>query len=48
MDRYTGYQITAVPETVGKTGNRGFCTDEGGIIKFDPAGGANCTQPLGQ
>ena len=45
-DRITGYQITAVPQTVGKTGNRGFCSDEFGTIKSDPAGGTNCTQPL--
>jgi type IV pilus assembly protein PilA len=47
-DRFTGYQITAVPQTVGKTGDRGFCTDQFGTIKFDPAGGTNCTQTLGQ
>ena len=45
-DRITGYQITAVPQTVGKTVNRGFCSDEFGTIKSDPAGGTNCTQPL--
>jgi type IV pilus assembly protein PilA len=45
-DRYTGFQVTAVPETVGKTGDRGFCSDQFGTIKFDPAGGTNCTQPL--
>jgi type IV pilus assembly protein PilA len=47
-DRITGYQITAVPETVGKTGHRGFCSDEFGTIKADPAGGTNCTQGVGQ
>jgi type IV pilus assembly protein PilA len=47
-DRITGYQITAVPQTVGKTGNRGFCSDEFGTIKADPAGGTNCTQNVGQ
>ncbi len=47
-DRITGYQVTAVPQTVGKTGNRGFCSDQFGTIKFDPAGGTNCTQNLGQ
>ncbi|MGD0731855.1 MAG: prepilin-type N-terminal cleavage/methylation domain-containing protein [Terracidiphilus sp.] len=47
-DRFTGYQVTAVPQTVGKTGDRGFCTDQFGTIKFDPAGGTNCTQTLGQ
>jgi type IV pilus assembly protein PilA len=47
-DRITGYQVTAVPMTVGKTGHRGFCSDEFGTIKFDPTGGSNCTQSLGQ
>jgi type IV pilus assembly protein PilA len=45
-DRITGYQVTAVPETVGKTGDRGFCSDESGQIKYDPTGGSNCTQNL--
>jgi type IV pilus assembly protein PilA len=45
-DRFTGYQVTAVPETVGKTGDRGFCTDQFGVLKLDPAGGTNCTQPV--
>jgi type IV pilus assembly protein PilA len=47
-DRITGYQVTAVPETVGKTGNRGFCSDDTGVIKQDPAGGTNCVQNVGQ
>lgn len=47
-DRITGYTITATPLTVGKTGNRSFCSDESGQIKFDPTGGTNCTQNLGQ
>ena len=47
-DRITGYSITAVPQTVGSTGDRAFCSDQSGIIKFDPAGGTNCTQTLGQ
>ena len=46
VDRITGYQITAVPQTVGQTGNRGFCSDQFGTIKADPAGGTNCTQNL--
>lgn len=45
-DRITGYTLTAVPQTVGKTGDRGFCTDQFGSIKYDPAGGTNCTQLL--
>jgi type IV pilus assembly protein PilA len=45
-DHYTGYTLTAVPEAVGKSGDRGFCSDQNGSIKLDPAGGTNCTQPL--
>jgi type IV pilus assembly protein PilA len=46
-DRITGYTITAVPQAVNKTGDRGFCTDQfGGSAKYDPAGGTNCTQLL--
>ena len=46
QDVYNSYTLTAVPQTVGKTGDRGFCSDENNIIKFDPAGATNCTQPL--
>jgi type IV pilus assembly protein PilA len=46
QDRATSYSVTAVPQTVGKTGDSGFCADEGGTIKYDPAGGSNCTQLL--
>jgi type IV pilus assembly protein PilA len=44
-DRITGYSLTAVPQALNKTGDRGFCTDQfGGTAKYDPAGGTNCTQ----
>jgi type IV pilus assembly protein PilA len=43
-DRITSYTVTAVPQTVGKTGDSGFCSTEGGAIKSDPTGGTNCTQ----
>ena len=46
QDMFTGYQVTAVPNKVGNTGDRGYCMDENQIIKFDPAGGTNCTQPV--
>ena len=47
VDRITGYRLTAVPVSPGKTGNRGFCTDQfGGNPKYDPTGGTNCTQDL--
>ncbi|HUA98592.1 MAG TPA: prepilin-type N-terminal cleavage/methylation domain-containing protein [Terracidiphilus sp.] len=45
-DRITGYNVTAVPQTVGKTGDRSFCSDQNGTIKYDPTGGTNCTQSL--
>jgi type IV pilus assembly protein PilA len=44
--RVTGYVVTAVPETVGKTGDLGYCSDDGGVLKQDPTGGTNCTQPV--
>jgi type IV pilus assembly protein PilA len=46
VDRYNSYTVTAVPQTVGKTGNRGFCSDQFGTIKVDPAGASSCTQIL--
>jgi type IV pilus assembly protein PilA len=45
-DRITGYEVSAVPLTVGKSGDRGFCSDQFGTIKADPAGGTNCTQSI--
>jgi type IV pilus assembly protein PilA len=46
QDMYTSYEITAVPQSIGKTGDRGFCSDENNTIRYDPAGGNNCTQPI--
>ena len=46
QDVYTSFELTAVPQSVGKTGHRGFCMDQGGEIKADPAGTTNCTQPI--
>ena len=43
-ERVDGYTLTAVPEAVGKTGDLGFCSDEGGVLKQDPAGGVNCAE----
>jgi len=36
--------VTGVPQTVGKTGDSGYCSDQFGTIKSDPTGGTNCTQ----
>lgn len=46
QDTYTSYQVTAVPQAVGKTGDNGYCSDENNIIRVDPSGGTNCTQPI--
>ncbi len=46
QDMITSYEVTAVPNSVGKSGDRGFCSDENNRITFDPAGGTNCTQPI--
>ncbi|WP_419806457.1 type IV pilin protein [Terriglobus sp.] len=46
QDQYTGYQITAVPQAIGKTGDRGFCSDENQQIMVDPKGGTSCSVPL--
>jgi type IV pilus assembly protein PilA len=46
IDQYHSYQITAVPTSVGHSGNRGFCSDDSGQIHYDPKGGSNCTELL--
>src|SRR5271156_5831012 len=46
QDMYTSYEATAVPQSVGKSGHRGFCIDQAGEIKAGLAGGTNCTQAI--
>ena len=46
VDQYNSYNITATPVSVGKSGQRTFCSDESGQIHFDPKGGTNCTEIL--
>ena len=43
---YTAFEVTATPKVPGRTGHRGFCVDQTGEAKADPAGGTNCTQSL--
>jgi type IV pilus assembly protein PilA len=33
-----GYGVVATPVTVGTTGQRSFCSDASGVIRYDPAG----------
>ena len=46
QDTYTSYEATAVPQSIGKSGHRGFCIDQAGEIKADLAGGTNCSQAI--
>jgi type IV pilus assembly protein PilA len=46
QDVYDSVEIIGVPRAIGKTGDNGYCDDQDGNIKIDPAGGTNCTQPL--
>ena len=36
------YLITGTPQVVGSTGQRMFCTDQTGVIRYDPTG-SGCT-----
>jgi len=45
-DVYTSFEVTAVPQSVGKTGHLGYCMDQTGEIQSDATGGTNCTQPI--
>jgi type IV pilus assembly protein PilA len=46
QDVYNSYEVTGVPQSVGKTGDNGYCSDENNIVKIDPTGATNCTQSL--
>ena len=35
---FNTFLITAVPVTIGTTGQRSFCTDQSGVVRFDPTG----------
>ncbi len=45
-DAYTSFEVLALPQTVGKTGHRGFCIDQQGELRADLTGGGNCTQSV--
>ena len=34
------FAVSAVPQVLGSTGQRTFCSDESGVLRYDPAGGA--------
>jgi len=41
-----GYEVQAVPQLVGQSGQRGFCSPRYDTVMADLAGGTNCTTPL--
>jgi type IV pilus assembly protein PilA len=45
IDMIQSYELFAVPNSVGHSGNRGFClvNDQ---VRYDPKGGTNCTEPI--
>jgi prepilin-type N-terminal cleavage/methylation domain-containing protein len=43
----TGYSIVATPVNIGTSGQRGFFTDQSGVIRWDPTGAAkSSSSPL--
>jgi type IV pilus assembly protein PilA len=40
-----GYVVTATPVTVGSSGQRAFCSDATGVIRFSASGSATYTTP---
>lgn len=40
------YGVIAVPQAIGQTGRRGFCSDRMNPLLADLSGGTNCTVPL--
>jgi type IV pilus assembly protein PilA len=42
----SAYKAYAVPQQIGTTGERGFCSDSLNPIKYDPTGSISCTLDL--
>ncbi len=40
---FNGYLITSVPTSLGVTGTISYCTDESGIIHYDPSGNVSAS-----
>jgi len=45
-ERLSGYEVHAVPQQVGQSGQRGFCSDRFDTVMTDLTGGTNCTTAL--
>jgi type IV pilus assembly protein PilA len=46
VEQANSYEITAVPNSVGHSGDRGFCVNDDGQIHYDPKGSTSCTELL--
>jgi len=46
QDVYDSYDLVGVPQSIGHSGDNGYCSNENNIVKVDPAGGTNCTQDI--
>ena len=46
QDQYKSFEVTAVPQSVGHSGDSGYCDDDNNNIRKDPTGGTNCTTPI--
>jgi type IV pilus assembly protein PilA len=46
QDVYDSYDLIGVPQSVGHSGDNGYCSNENNIVKVDPAGATNCTLDL--
>jgi type IV pilus assembly protein PilA len=44
----SSYSVTGIPQTIGITGYRGFCSDDMNPVYIDPNGGSNCLNGLGE
>lgn len=42
----SSYGVIGIPQVVGQTGQRGFCSDKMNPLLADLSGGTNCTVPL--
>jgi type IV pilus assembly protein PilA len=40
----TGYTVLAVPNKIGQTGQRAFCAEEDGVVRWDPLGACSNTE----
>ena len=45
QDMYTSFEVTAVPQSIGKTGDNGYCADENNTIPKTPPAAPTAPSP---